>query len=545
MISMTTRPATRPHPAPRRNWRLAAGLAGAAAGAVILAGAFLPWVETFAGLIGIPGVRGSNGRILVAAGILIAVAGLWHAVRGGSRSRWLVGIGGFAALGFSGYLLIQLAATLRTLGGDSMVLARGGPGLWVSAGGSLLAFATFFLPSSAAAPAAGAPPRPSALRAGAARIGRSVLARTADMESRGARRRLQIVLGLVWLLDGVLQLQPALFGPRFASMLGDTATGNPAVLAGPILQASRLVGHDAVAWNTAFALIQLAIAAGLLWRPTVKAALAGSVAWSLAVWWLGEGLGGLLTGTASPVTGAPGAVILYALLAALVWPARSSDPGRNGIASVSLLGSRGSRAAWLVLWGGFAYLVMQPAVRAPGGLRGALAANAAGEPGWLAAMDRATAAAIGAHGAVVCVVLAVLFAAIAAGILHPVTTRPALAAAAVAGLAFWVAGENFGQMLTGTATDPNTGPLLVLLAAAYWPRWRRQARPAVAAPCENDQTGQGNDHGQEGDPGALRLRIRAGRRGRGGPLLRRPQSGRGPGGTRARRPARTARSRPR
>ena len=141
MISMTTRPATRPHPAPRRNWRLAAGLAGAAAGAVILAGAFLPWVETFAGLIGIPGVRGSNGRILAAAGILIAVAGLWHAVRGGSRSRWLVGIGGFAALGFSGYLLIQLAATLRTLGGDSMVLARGGPGLWVSAGGSLLAFA--------------------------------------------------------------------------------------------------------------------------------------------------------------------------------------------------------------------------------------------------------------------------------------------------------------------------------------------------------------------------------------------------------------------
>jgi hypothetical protein len=30
-----------------------------------------------------------------------------------------------------------------------------------------------------------------------------------------------------------------------------------------------------------------------------------------------------------------------------------------------------------------------------------------------------------------------------------------------------VAGEDFGQMLTGMATNPNTGPLLILLAAAY------------------------------------------------------------------------------
>jgi hypothetical protein len=242
------------------------------------------------------------------------------------------------------------------------------------------------------------------------------------------------------------------------------------VLASPILWASRLVGHDAIALNTAFALIQLAIGAGLLWRPAVKAALAGSIAWSLSVWWLGEGLGGLLTGTASPVTGAPGAVILYALIALLVWPAGSADPGRGGLAGAGLLGSRGSRAAWLVLWGGFAYLIIQPAVRAPGSLRDVLAGNAAGEPGWIAALDRGAAAAIGSHGAVVCAVLAVLFAVIAAGILHPVTTRPALAAAVAAGLVFWVAGQNFGQLLTGTATDPNSGPLLVLLAAAYWPR---------------------------------------------------------------------------
>lgn len=489
MTSTTTRPQARPQPAAPRHWRLAAGLGGVVGGALILAGAFLPWVETFAGLIGVPGIRGGNGRIMAAAGVLIAAAGLIHAFRGGSRARWLIGIGGFAALGFSAYLLIQLAATLRALGGDSMVLARGAPGLWVSAGGSLLAFATLFLPVPATAPPAQRP----VLRDRAARTGHQVAARTADLESHGARRGLQITLGVVWLLDGILQLQPSMFGPGFASMLRTSATGNPGLLASPTLWASHLVGHDAAAWNTTFALIQLAIGAGLLWRPTVKAALAGSIAWSLAVWWLGEGLGGLLTGTASPATGAPGAVILYALLAVLVWPARSGDPGgAGGIAGDGLLGSRGSRAAWLVLWGGFAYLIMQPAVRAPASLRSALTANAAGEPGLLAALDHGAATAAGSHSAAVCVILAVLFAAMATGILHPVTARPALAAAAVTGLAIWVLGENFGQILTGTATDPNTGPLLALLAAAYWPRQRqpaagrRSGAPRAAAATTHD-----------------------------------------------------------
>jgi hypothetical protein len=47
-----------------------------------------------------------------------------------------------------------------------------------------------------------------------------------------------------------------------------------------------------------------------------------------------------------------------------------------------------------------------------------------------------------------------------------------------------VVGEGFGGIFTGTATDPNTGPLLVLLGFAVYPvatararaRVRRQAR---------------------------------------------------------------------
>jgi hypothetical protein len=69
----------------------------------------------------------------------------------------------------------------------------------------------------------------------------------------------------------------------------------------------------------------------------------------------------------------------------------------------------------------------------------------------------------------VSIVLAAVFVAVAVGILFPATARPALVLAAVVGLAIWVAGETFGGIFTGQGTDPNSGPLLVLLAAAYWP----------------------------------------------------------------------------
>ena len=125
-----------------------------------------------------------------------------------------------------------------------------------------------------------------------------ILRYTAGLESGHVRRGLQIALGLVWLLDAALQYQPYMFSRGFVTqVLESAADGNPAVVLTPAMWADRLISHDVAAWNAAFATIQLAIAVGLLWRPTVRAALAGSIAWSLAVWWLSEGMGDVLTGT--------------------------------------------------------------------------------------------------------------------------------------------------------------------------------------------------------------------------------------------------------
>jgi hypothetical protein len=49
-----------------------------------------------------------------------------------------------------------------------------------------------------------------------------------------------------------------------------------------------------------------------------------------------------------------------------------------------------------------------------------------------------------------------------------------LTLAIVMAAGIWVFGEAFGTILTGSGTDPNTGPLLILLAVAYWPATTRQ-----------------------------------------------------------------------
>ena len=292
--------------------------------------------------------------------------------------------------------------------------------------------------------------------------------------ARDPRRALQLALGALWLLDGMLQFQPSMFGHGFAQMLAGSAQGNPAVVARPITWSAGLIGHHVVALNAIFAAIQLLLGLGIAWRPAVKFALAGSVAWSLAVWWLGEGLGGVLAGTASPVDGAPGAVLLYGLLAVLLWPAdrRSADrgPADRGPAApftaARAVGRRVAQASWLVVWLSLAALALLPASRALGRT---IADTTPGEPAWLAWTDAHVATALTRHGLLAAVVLAVVFVVVASGTFLPrPAARAAIVLAVAVAAALWLA-QGLGGILTGSATDPDTGPLFALLALAFWP----------------------------------------------------------------------------
>ena len=319
---------------------------------------------------------------------------------------------------------------------------------------------------AAAQPAAGTP-----------RFGPQSL--TAELD---VRRKLQLSLAVIWLLDGVLQYQPSMFTKAFPQLLAGASSGNPVVVASPITWSATFIDHHLVAVNAIFATVQLALGLGIAWRPTVKLALGASVVWSLGVWWFGEGLGSVLTRNASPVNGAPGAVILYALLAVLLWPA-DRDPAAPFVAGRAV-GRGVAWGLWLALWASLAFFAVQPAARAPRAISGMIAGMAAGQPGWLAWLDSHAARALGNQGLAASIILAVALAVVAVGPRLPV--RPARAAVvlalALAGV-IWLA-EGLGGLFTGGGTDPNSGPLLALLAVAFWPAAQNPAtqNPAATAP---------------------------------------------------------------
>ncbi len=291
------------------------------------------------------------------------------------------------------------------------------------------------------------------------------------------RRRLQLGLAAIWLLVALLQYQSFMFSRGFNQMIGATAAGNPRVVASPITWDASLVSHHPVLLNSIFATIQLLLGIGIAWRPTVRLALAASIAWAIGVWWFGEGLGMVLTSSASPVNGAPGAVIIYALLAVLLWP--SDRAGKSApFTAARAIGAPIARALWLVLWLSLAYFALLPSNRAPQALNSMIASMESGEPGWLAALERGAASLVAHQGLAASIVLAIALVIIAIGVYLPASVAKAtLILAITVAAVIWVFGEAFGAILTGTGTDPNSGPLLILLALTYWP-----IRTTITAP---------------------------------------------------------------
>ena len=227
-------------------------------------------------------------------------------------------------------------------------------------------------------------------------------------------------------------------------------------------------------WNAAFASLQVAIGVGLIWGRgrTVDWARGISVLWALGVWTIGEGVGGMFMGGTSLLTGAPGAALLYAVIAVVIWPPRI----RVGGGPPGLGGRRGSgRRCW-----------SSQATNH--------AARGAGDPDRQRPLRRALVGrgrSIGRSGTL-----------LAGG--GPRRRRPgggggvrrhgsALSRTRVAALATGVAvagfvglaGQDLGGVLTGQGTDPGTGPLLILLAIALWPA--SAARRATGAACRRKE----------------------------------------------------------
>jgi hypothetical protein len=262
------------------------------------------------------------------------------------------------------------------------------------------------------------------LRAGRPRA----LERIIDGRSGITRRQLQIGLGLLWLLDGVLQAQPFMFTRGFATqVIAAGGQGQPGFVAVPVHWVSTVIAAHPVAWNLPFAAFQILLGVGLLVRRTARPALAASIAWALGVWYFGEGLSGLASGHASLTTGAPGSALLLAILGCAAWPSRAER-------------SEGPAPwlpfAWAVVWVGAAVFQALP-------------------------QNRGT--------AVPSELLVTAEYLIGVGALVRSTRVVAAALGLALALLFWMLGQHLGQLTSGQAPDPNSGPALALMAIALMP----------------------------------------------------------------------------
>ncbi|MCL2582267.1 MAG: SCO family protein [Streptosporangiales bacterium] len=304
-----------------------------------------------------------------------------------------------------------------------------------------------------------------------------------------ARWALRTGFGVLWLLDGILQLQPAMPAGLADQVIRPAAASSPGWTQSLVNWAVTLWDYHPVTAASSAVWIQVGIGLALLCAPrgpwSRLAALAGA-GWGLAVWVFGEAFGGIFAPGLSALFGAPGAALLYAVAGALLalpgraW--RRRWPGRV------LLGATG--AAFLVL------AVVQ-AWPSSGFWKGTVA----GKPGPLASMigsmastpqpraltDLLTGFGNLARSDTVAVNLVAVLVLTAGGAALAVTAarpapwpaagepvsraaraqRYAVAALAVCCLVIWLLFQDLG-FFGGLGTDPNSMvPLIVLFGAGY------------------------------------------------------------------------------
>ena len=185
-----------------------------------------------------------------------------------------------------------------------------------------------------------------------------------------SHKRLVQILGVLWLFDGLLQLQPEMFTMNMVNgVMVPVVQAQPAPIAASLNWIVAVTTQNLTLINLLIAIVQIGIGVCLLVgarrypaSSLVKGAVIASVVWALVVWYAGEGMSLLLTGQASILTGAPGAVLLYPLLGLVVYPrqAATSQNQATGRAPVGIL-SRGQLRSFLgVFWLFAALLQLQP-----------------------------------------------------------------------------------------------------------------------------------------------------------------------------------------
>jgi cytochrome oxidase Cu insertion factor (SCO1/SenC/PrrC family) len=279
-------------------------------------------------------------------------------------------------------------------------------------------------------------------------------------EPRG-RQVLRIGFGMLWLLDGLLQAQPAMPLGLATDVTQPAAGGSPGWVRGLADFAAQGWTYHPVSAAAAAVWIQIGIGIWLLAAargPWSRLGGLASVGWGLAVWIFGEAFGGIFAPGLSLLFGAPGAALLYAVAGALLalpdraWAGRRLGRGVLAGTGVFLAGM-----ALLQAWPGRGFW-SGTAGRQPGDLPSMVQDMAqTSQPGFLSSWVHGFGTFAAAHGfavnLIVVVALAAAGPALASG--QRAVLRPAVGLLLVLCAADWVLVQDLG-VFGGLGTDPNS-----------------------------------------------------------------------------------------
>jgi hypothetical protein len=309
-----------------------------------------------------------------------------------------------------------------------------------------------------------------------------------------SRKALQRILGVLWLIDGLLQLQPQMFTMNMVNgIMKPMLQGQPGLF-GPSLQfivAQTTLHLTAV--NLLIAVVQILLGLSFLLFPDrwVKWVVFASIVWAFIVWYGGEGMSMLLTGQASILTGAPGAVLLYPLLGLAVYPRNQSETASKSATRKAgddgLLTRKYLRWVLAGFWCFAALLQLQPNWWQQGQISQAIGAMV-GQGGLNSVLVDPVLQQVSNVTANIevplniALILVFLVIGIGLAVVKEKQLPPFLIASIVVSIVFWYFSEAFGMILTGMATDFNSGLLVVIMALACWPKVEslRAARARVA-----------------------------------------------------------------
>ena len=289
-----------------------------------------------------------------------------------------------------------------------------------------------------------------------------------------AQKLLRVSIGVMWIVSGLLQAQPAMFTSDFyakypsrimQSLLQQVASGQPSWLHHLLLAGMAIWGRNPIIWNSLVVLLQLALGISVVsrrprrwWTPV----LVSSLLWALFIWVFGEAFGNLFHFQAwNVVSGSPGTTFWLAFASVLLLALE----GKSSIAWVSSFLRFFLSAVLLLL--GIVQLIVPINWTSASVMASYANAAALPQPSFLSLPIQALVLAVAnvPHIGNLFIGLPLV---VVGGLLFAIGWRKSILLIAWLWLFWsWWFGQDFGTVFSGLGTDVNSAPLLMMFTIAH------------------------------------------------------------------------------